>query len=235
MEKSLDQIRVASPCSADWDKMRGSGDVRFCHLCDKNVFNLSGMSRRDASDLVNNGEGSICVRFYRRADSTLMTEDCPVGLRAIKRRVSRIAGAIFSAFVTLLPPAAAYGFQGSLVLRTQGGTYTLVRTIDKQNPEIATCTLKGIVNDEGGSPIANAQVSLTNTGTNESLIIFSAADGTWIFKDIPPGEYKLQIVSKPAFKVFTKAEISIKAKDILQLDAALDFENKTMGVLLMAN
>src|SRR5437764_6309771 len=108
MDKTLDQVRVASPCSADWDKMNGTSAVRFCHLCDKNVFNLSGMSRRDASDLVNNVEGSICVKFYRRMDGTVMTEDCPVGLRAIKKRVSRVAVAVFSAFVTLLPPAAAY-------------------------------------------------------------------------------------------------------------------------------
>jgi len=46
------------------------------------VFNLSAMTRGEAERLVQNkGEGRLCVRFFRRADGTLLTEDCPVGLR----------------------------------------------------------------------------------------------------------------------------------------------------------
>jgi hypothetical protein len=44
----LDQIKIASPCSADWDRMEGTDRVRFCGECKKNVFNLSAMTRRDA-------------------------------------------------------------------------------------------------------------------------------------------------------------------------------------------
>ena len=43
----LDQVRVASPCSASWDEMLGDERVRFCTSCEKNVFNLSAMSREE--------------------------------------------------------------------------------------------------------------------------------------------------------------------------------------------
>lgn len=92
----LDNIRIASPCPASWDEMRGDERKRFCSQCSLNVYNLSGMTRDEAENLLLMSEGRVCVRFYRRADGTVLTEDCPVGWRAVKRRVSRAATALVS-------------------------------------------------------------------------------------------------------------------------------------------
>lgn len=75
------EIRVASPCSASWDAMDGDDRARFCVHCTKNVYDLSAMSRAEAEALVRGKEGRLCVRFYRRADGTVLTDNCPVGLR----------------------------------------------------------------------------------------------------------------------------------------------------------
>src|SRR5947209_13558632 len=93
----LDGVRVAAPCRADWEKMVGDERMRYCGQCSLHVYNLSGMTRKEAEALVANTEGSLCVRFYRRADGSVLTRNCPVGLRALKRRVSRVAGAALSA------------------------------------------------------------------------------------------------------------------------------------------
>jgi hypothetical protein len=85
----LDNIRVASPCSANWDEMKGDDRVRFCGHCEKNVYNLSTMTREQAEELIAEKEGNLCARFYRRADGTILTADCPVGVR--KKRVRRLA------------------------------------------------------------------------------------------------------------------------------------------------
>jgi hypothetical protein len=103
----LGEIRVASPCMASWDEMEGSGSIRFCRHCRQNVYNLSGMSRREATALVRETEGRLCVRFYRRRDGTLLTDDCPVGLRAARRWVLAQIGAIGAAF-GLLPLVAPF-------------------------------------------------------------------------------------------------------------------------------
>jgi hypothetical protein len=92
----LDHVRVASPCESDWDQMIGDERVRFCGQCSLNVYNLSSMTRADAESLIARTEGRLCVRFYRRCDGSIITKDCPVGLRAIRRRVSYIAKAIGS-------------------------------------------------------------------------------------------------------------------------------------------
>jgi hypothetical protein len=68
----LAQIHVASPCRASWDDMNGDDRVRHCRQCAKNVYNLSGMRRADAEALVARMEGNLCVRFYRRADGTML-------------------------------------------------------------------------------------------------------------------------------------------------------------------
>ena len=89
----LDGIRVASPCQAGWDSMSGDDLARFCSLCSKNVYNLSAMTTAEAVAFVADREGESCVRFYRRADGTTLTSDCPVGAsKARSSRLRKIAG-----------------------------------------------------------------------------------------------------------------------------------------------
>ena len=85
----LHTIKVASPCHADWDAMQGDDQVRFCGGCRKNVYNLSEMTQDEAQALVSSLEDRLCVRFYTRADGTLLTQDCPVGLHAVRRKLVR--------------------------------------------------------------------------------------------------------------------------------------------------
>lgn len=104
----LDHVRISAPCSADWDEMVGTERERFCGQCRLNVYNLSGMTRREAEQLIANAEGRLCVRFYRRADGTILTDNCPVGLRALKRRLSRTATAALSAILSFLAGLGLY-------------------------------------------------------------------------------------------------------------------------------
>lgn len=107
----LKHVRVASPCKSDWDQMIGSDRVRFCGQCSLNVYNLSAMTRDQAESLIAANEGRLCVRFYRRVDGSILTQDCPVGLRAVQARVSYWTKAAAAATLTFL---AAIGFQSLL-------------------------------------------------------------------------------------------------------------------------
>ena len=97
----LNNIRIASPCSANWNEMFGDERKRFCGECKLNVYNLSGMARDEAENLLMMSEGRVCVRYYKRADGTVLTKDCPVGWARIKRRVSAAATAVFSLVLSL--------------------------------------------------------------------------------------------------------------------------------------
>jgi len=74
-------ITIASPCPASWDRMKGDEQVRHCDQCERHVYNLSEMSAAQAVALIQEKEGRLCVRLYRRADGSVMTADCPAGLR----------------------------------------------------------------------------------------------------------------------------------------------------------
>ena len=108
---NLDNLGVAAPCSAEWAKMSGDERVRHCALCRKNVYNLSDMTRAEAEALIRLKEGKLCVRFYQRADGTILTSNCPVGLRAIQKRLRWIGGGV-AALLAL--------FVGSVIARGNG-------------------------------------------------------------------------------------------------------------------
>ncbi|MCA1622462.1 MAG: hypothetical protein LC768_06970 [Acidobacteria bacterium] len=89
----LENIKIASPCKANWEEMYGNERKRFCSDCKLNVYNLSGMTLREAENLILQSEGRLCVRFYKRADGSILTKDCLVGWQAIKRNISKMTTA----------------------------------------------------------------------------------------------------------------------------------------------
>ncbi len=104
----LEQVRIASPCPARWEDMTGDDRVRRCSLCSLDVHNISALSRDEAEaflqqreELKARGE-RVCIIFHRRADGTLITRDCPIGLAAIHSRTKRAALLIASLFLALI-------------------------------------------------------------------------------------------------------------------------------------
>ena len=138
----LDRVSIAEPCGASWDEMvavptdaDGASSpgtrVRFCGLCAKNVFNLSEMTREEATRFVAQVEGTACVRFYQRADGTMLTADCPVGER---RRVRR-------KFIALAVTAVSAMSAGVYAFATTDGTRCNVArgsSVDVRTVEVET-------------------------------------------------------------------------------------------------
>lgn len=110
-DNPLNNLKVASPCSQDWNAMVGNERKRYCGECKLNVYNLSGMSRTEAENLIINAEGRLCVRFYKRADGSVITQDCPVGWARVKQHtkalVTAFASLIFS-FISAVGLVAVY-------------------------------------------------------------------------------------------------------------------------------
>ena len=61
----------------------------------------SGRATR-AVALIREKECQLCGRLFRRADGTVVTGDCPIGLRAIARRTRRVVAACLAAAFALL-------------------------------------------------------------------------------------------------------------------------------------
>jgi hypothetical protein len=129
-EGSLEEIEIATPCSVPWELMRGDDRIRFCDHCQLQVYNLSGMTRRQADSLISKQEKRMCVRLLRRPDGTVLTKDCGGGFQAIQRRAERMFTRIAAIFAWLTMGAISTGCvmsdQGSIdpPLRNQRPTST---------------------------------------------------------------------------------------------------------------
>lgn len=90
----LPNLRLGFACKERWEDMVGDDRVRACNGCDRPVFNLSEMTREDAEAVLATRGLTPCVRFYRRPDGTVMTNDCPTGERRTQRRLAVMASSL---------------------------------------------------------------------------------------------------------------------------------------------
>ena len=183
----LDRVTIAAPCSADWDSMPGTDQVRHCGQCNRNVYNFSAMNRRQAEALLRETEGRLCARLYRRSDGTILTENCPAGLRAIGRRVSRVAGAAMSAVATLSSATAA-----------QFPMFPIPSALRE-----ARSSVTGLVRDATGQGISNAEVVVSRAGSELKLATTTDSLGHFRVESLAMGSYTVRIQSK-GFNSFTK-------------------------------
>jgi hypothetical protein len=96
----LESVTIASPCTASWDEMVGDERARFCTHCQKDVFNLSALPRDEAETFLRSRTAEVCVRLYKRTDGTVLTSDCPVGVKRKRRRkavVAAVGGSLLAA------------------------------------------------------------------------------------------------------------------------------------------
>ena len=89
-ETPLPRIDVESPCTQSWDAMTGDDKRRFCGECRLHVHNLSAMTSDEARELVEGADGRLCVRFFRRPDGTVLTQDCVPVRKRLQRRLRRL-------------------------------------------------------------------------------------------------------------------------------------------------
>jgi hypothetical protein len=181
----LDNVRIASPCRADWDAMQGDNRVRFCAECGKNVYNLSALTRPEAEALVTEKEGRMCVRFYQRADRSALTSDCPVGVRIKTVRVSRRIG---------------FAFSGLLGFAASAWAQSPAMPSNSLLEAMRVPVLSGAVVDSTGGLIPGASVELQEGNTGRKVSTKTDATGHFRFGSLALGNYSIKIES-PGFSI----------------------------------
>jgi len=213
---NLQNIRVASPCPADWNTMAGDERIRRCSECNLNVYNLSAMTEHEVQRLVADSQGRLCGRFYRRADGTILTQDCPRGLRAVARRVARTATAVLTAVVS-----ATLAFAGTKP--------------KPQQTEQTQCTGSGVVllvMDPQGAVIQNAEVTLTDKDGKRKQNGKTNSVGQLVLYGIHTGDYVLTVNSR-GFRTFSQI-VSVQQGKLLELSLKLGIAEVTQEVVVQA-
>ena len=213
---NLANIRVASPCPADWEKMIGNERVRHCAECNLNVYNLSAMTERQVQELIEDSRGTrLCARFYRRADGTILTQDCPWSLRALRRRASRTAAVIMA---TIMSIGVGFGKNNSQKSPSQ-------QAANRQ----AQAGIWIMVVDPQGALVSGAEVRLIDSSGKQVTARTSDSDPLF-FPPLPSGSYLL-VIEAPAFFRFSQRVI-LKEDKIENLEAKLRISEAATGILI---
>ena len=187
------EIRIASPCSADWDRMVGDDRIRHCAECDLDVYNFSEMASAEVERIVAERQGRLCARFYQRSDGTILTQNCPVGFRAVVRRVSRVAGAALTVAMSAAPAMA-----GSILPKDNSSLLQI---------EAAQTGLALEVFDRGVA-LTKATVTIVNEQTGMKAGLMTDQIGQLRIVDLPAGKYEIAI-SAPGLETHTEHHVSV--------------------------
>jgi hypothetical protein len=80
--RQLTRSPLEKPCDSPWESMAGSGKVRHCASCDRDVYSLSDMSELEAElRLLNAGDAVPCIRYARDRDGGVAHRAPPTSRR----------------------------------------------------------------------------------------------------------------------------------------------------------
>jgi hypothetical protein len=125
---TLEQLRVASPCTVPWDTMVGDDRVRRCDTCRQKVYNISEMTRAQAEEVIEANEARMCMRYYHRADGTILLRDCAVEYRPTGLLVAAGAAAL------ALAGAAMWVDQTPTIERVQPPPHSINERVPTASP-----------------------------------------------------------------------------------------------------
>jgi hypothetical protein len=166
--------------------MTGDERVRHCNSCQLNIYNTAEMTAIEVERLIEQREGRLCIRLLRRADGTVITRDCPVGLRAMRKRLARSVGATLSLIFGL----AWTGFAQKDVT-SEPRTVLTERT--KTNDKDKETKLVGTVTDPNGGAVAGAELQLYKDKKKDVLTSTTDVDGKYVFSKLSAGTYTLEV------------------------------------------
>lgn len=215
---SIDRLRIATPCPVSWEQMSGDNRVRFCDQCQLKVYNITALSRAEAQSLIASSEGRLCARIYRRADGTILTSDCPVGLRALRMRISKRAAAVFAVLAGL----AGTGFGQQSTLK-DGKTACLPQVrITRRDGTAAKIedSLSGTVADQSGGAVPGAIVTITSEAAKEVRTTTTNDAGKFEFASLPPGEYSLKVEAL-GFLTIQLSSVLVEASKVINVETVV--------------
>lgn len=222
-QDQLGGLRIAVPCQAVWEGMAGDERVRHCTLCSLNVYNFAEMTRDEVRQLLVRTEGRVCARLYRRADGTVLTRDCPTGLRAMRQRASRVAAALIAALCSL--PAFAFGPRtGDKPRLTSDGSRVKFKIERLATPQPAVFT--GVVRDEGGTPLPGVTVAVRDEAATCEFTAVTDVNGAFNIASLKDGLYRIE-VTLAGFRPARMEHLQLKASEVTHASVALRLDATT--------
>lgn len=229
----INKLKIAAPCPASWENMAGDERTRFCELCELSVHNISEMTQTEVRTLVTGATGRVCGRLYRRADGTVMTKDCPVGLKALRKKTARMAASVIATVLGLF----SVSFSQTDDKKKKDSCAIPAPPVEiKRSPiQDRKGTIAGVVVDLNGAVLPGATVLLfvekkehaRNEKPKERLV--TDDNGVYKFTNLEQGNYRLEFRAENYTSLIVQ-NIMVNEKEETAFSATLSYKTVTVTV-----
>lgn len=135
-KRTLEDIRIDTPCPASWSEMEGDQARRHCEQCELTVHNLAEMNRVEGEALLDKQRSGerVCVRVEYNPDGSCVTKDEPSLYRTPVGKLAASAlalGAALSACTSPEPETQPQEPQTEEIIESCEGEPELIRTLGR--------------------------------------------------------------------------------------------------------
>ena len=219
-KNTLDRVYLKNPCSTQWNLMDGNEQIRFCIDCNKQVHNLSSMTREQAEDLLAKAGGELCAKIDRDDRGRIITID-QLNQRSLFRiRPPRFTSAAVAALLGIGIAVQAEVPLPQYRIVSVSSAQSLNGTTEKTQSRDGKSAIIGTIFDVTKAVIAGAKVTLTKEKRNLDHIVFTSEEGQYRVEELEPGSYTIKVESR-GFVSFKKSGIELPADTQLRVDVTL--------------
>ncbi len=206
-ERSIENIRVASPCSQSWDEMSGNDRVRFCSHCSKHVNDISAMGRKEAERLVRLSKGNICVRYVTDpvTGGPALMQIKPVKIG----RAPALAAGVLGTTLSVTSMAYTQGSPNIVELPTAMARSASLEEMPEKSEPTGTARLWGVLTDPAGAVVPGKEIFIRSREGGKTLSATSNHAGEFEFKEIAGGTYMLRVPESAGFQEVRRDDIRV--------------------------
>lgn len=163
------QLSIPEPCTQAWDEMQSTDGGRYCGRCEKTVIDFTSMSDEALIEFLRHQKGAFCGRM--REDQLSRPLYQPVPLKGHMRYWPAIISTA-SLLIGLNQTAGAQIRSSSKSPQANAASQLQISVPDAEYPvpdELVENCIKGVVLDQKGEHLPNAEVILLDPQTKKTL------------------------------------------------------------------
>lgn len=204
----LDSIDVPKPCDKSWDEMIGDDVSRFCKHCEKDIYNISAMTKQEAKKLLFQSKERVCIRMEREPDGRIKT--LKKQLHQITRQMPLAAGVLTASMILS-------GVTNAQETKVETGKITITQIADKNSKP----TISGTITDSNGAVVAGIRIILRNTKDNSIKSTVSDEKGVYEFKYVEASTYEIEIAQQNGFEKLIYKNLLVENDKSLEIGLTL--------------
>lgn len=205
----LDSVDVPVPCDKSWDEMIGGDVSRLCLHCEKDIYNISAMTKKEAKKLLFQSKEKVCIRLERETNGRVKT--LKKQLHQITRQIPLAAGVLAASMILS-------GTTNAQEQKTESPKITITQITDSKNSKP---TISGTVTDPNGAVIPGIRIVLRNIKDGSTRFATSNAEGFYEFKDFEVSTYEIVIDAQYGFEAFLANNLIVTEGKHLDLKIVL--------------